>query len=380
MHDVHKAMNRDVHEGKTRSSRWALGVPLLVVASLGAGPCDPKPPSVPITPPPPPTFTVECRRNCGGDYSYWRELPEDTRISMPGIRRCEQQRGGIERQPISIRIQSRAETPEERLAECVSRFDEPIALSSGLHVTRAAQSWIENAPSTVRDAINDRSCTAYGPNVVNLACEPPGDDALVGESRASGSPGPAPIGGASGGGTPCEDDHRGHVDEPCTAIPAGCGTDIDPLPGVWKCTGGTPGSTLKCVVDERSYCPAAGSSRCGNAWGQSCTRSTDCGPGLACTRDGHCENLPAGACHIPTCWPVSETASLCPVSDEDPSIPAGSESCTDADEGEPCTGTALGCGEARIPGTTECVAGAHRCVLDPDAVRTCGASGSGAGT
>ncbi|MEM6293467.1 MAG: hypothetical protein AAGA54_19500 [Myxococcota bacterium] len=68
----------------------------------------------------------------------------------------------------------------------------------------------------------------------------------------------------------------------------------------------------------------------------------------------------------------SETNSLCPVSDDDPSIPASARECTEADEGSNCRGTVLGCGSTLLEGRLACVAGTRRCVHDPDVVERCG--------
>lgn len=343
---------------------------IVLLFALGVGSCD-RPPAAPVTPPRPPRppeYRVECRRQCSGAFSFWREREVVGGVSLPGAAPCEQVRNDIDRQPMGVTITTREADPDAQLAECIAHFDEPTsARVAGRQLSVIELSWLQANPE-VRQGVLSRSasCRVAGIPVYSLECEPPAEDALISVTEVSslGSP------GAIAGSIPrCEDDDRGTVGESCMAIPAGCG-DSPLLPGEWVCR---LGGVLSCVVDEATFC-RGGEAGCGGVAGSTCTSSDQCVPGGACDlRAGRCVALPPDLCPpLPTCWLSGQTNTLCPVSDADPAIPASARECTASDEGSDCTGTVLGCGAALLPGKVTCVAGSKSCIHDPDVVGACG--------
>ncbi len=349
-------------------AKTTLGFPVLLLAALGSCDRPPAPPVTPPGPPPPPEYQVECRRVCSGAYSFWREREVVGDVSLPGAAPCEQVRSDIERQPMGLTITTREADPDAQLAECIAHFDEPTSVRvAGRQLSFIENFWLQANPEARQGVVGQsRNCRAAGLPTYRLECEPPGEDALISVTEVA----PPSHPGAPVGTVPrCEDDDRGTVGESCMAVPDGCGAS-PLLTGEWACRG----SVLFCVVDEATFCRGGDEPGCGGVVGTACTSSDQCVPGGACDlRAGQCAVLDPGLCPpLPTCWLSSQTNTLCPVSDADPTIPASARECTASDEGSNCTGTVLGCGATLLPGTVTCVAGSKSCVHDPDVVRTCG--------
>ncbi len=102
---------------------------IVLLFALGVGSCD-RPPAAPVTPPRPPRppeYRVECRRQCSGAFSFWREREVVGGVSLPGAAPCEQVRNDIDRQPMGVTITTREADPDAQLAECIAHFDEPTS-------------------------------------------------------------------------------------------------------------------------------------------------------------------------------------------------------------------------------------------------------------